>query len=507
MYGGGGVSSKYVLALDLGTTNARCLLCHIGGSPVAVVRQDYPYASTDGLPDFARQFDSHGLANLIEELIGQALAKGGINGREIVAIGVTSQREGFAALDRRGHELYVGPNLDLRAVFEGAALDDEHGARVYRTTGHLPSFFFAPAKLMWLRENAPDTFGQIAHVISLAAWAEYRLTGEIVDEPALQGELGLLAVRRRRPAYQLLRLLGLEPEWIPETVMAGTVAGGVSATVARRIGLTPGTPVTLAGPDSHSGLVGMGATTPDQVGIVAGWSAPVQLVTDKPIFDRKRRTWTECHVMPDRWILEASTGDTGTAYERIRSLVSPDADYEALHCLAENAPVGCLGVVTFLGPRPINLSQPGLLPGGLLFPVPLTYQEIGPGHLVRATLENIGYALRACLELVEAIGCTRAQAIHLGGGMAANPVFVQLLTNILGRSLASHAAESTGVGAALCASVAAGHFRDLMEAATTNENRYTEVNPDPVTAAEYQSLYLRWCNLQRGVEKLTGVVE
>ena len=71
-----------------------------------------------------------------------------IRADEIAAVAATSQRQAVVFLDSDGHELYAGPNLDLRAVFEGAAIDDELRDRVYRTTGHLPSFFFTAAKLI-----------------------------------------------------------------------------------------------------------------------------------------------------------------------------------------------------------------------------------------------------------------------------------------------------------------------------------------------------------------------
>ena len=61
----------------------------------------------------------------------------------IDAVAVTSQRQAVAFIDGDGGTVYVGPNTDLRAVFEGAAIDDQIGEVVYETTGHLPSMLFA----------------------------------------------------------------------------------------------------------------------------------------------------------------------------------------------------------------------------------------------------------------------------------------------------------------------------------------------------------------------------
>ena len=501
------MAAEHVLALDLGTSAARCLVCQSDGTPIGLSERGYPLASLDGLSEFAREFAPQDLAGLLDDLVREALAGVGLSGQDIAAVGVTSQRQGLAFLDEAGRELYVGPNLDLRAVFEGAAMDQEHGRQIYRTTGHLPSFFFAPAKLLWFRNHRPALYGRITTVLSLAAWVVYRMTGELADEPALQGEAGLLDLRQRRVATSLMTQLGVESGWLAPPVQAGAAVGGISAAVSQRSGLAAGAPVALSGPDSQSGLLAMGMVEPGQVGVVAGWSAPVQMVTSKPVLDRRRRTWAGCHVIPGCWVLEANPGDTGNTYAQVKALVAPHLTHETLQSLAAEVPLGSAGVLAFLGPRPLPLHQPGLTPGGLLFPVPLTYQTMKPEHLVRATLENIGYAVRACLELLEAVAQLGATSVHLGGGMAQSSLFAQTLADVLGRTVTHHTAHVSGGGAALCAAVAAGRWTSLGEAAAAAGEHFTLVEPDRLNAAQYGDLFHRWQRLRQRLERMAGVME
>jgi sugar (pentulose or hexulose) kinase len=501
------VSGEFVLALDLGTTNLRCFLHRVDGTLLSSARQPYPILPEDDLSELARQFDPEALASTIETAIHMVLSDGIVEAEQIAAIGITSQREGFATLDQDGKSLYIGPNLDMRAIFQGAAIDEKYAGLIYRLTGHLPSFFFAPAKLLWLKSNDPIAFQRTTYVISLAAWAANHLTGTITDEVDLQGELGILDIKSGQPATEVLSILGLDPSWFPPPMAAGSPIGYITPSVAQRTGLHPKTPVTLAGPDAHSGLLGMGVVRPGQVGIVAGWSSPVQMVTEKPVFDRMRRTWTGLHIIPNTWILESSPGDTGTSYDRVRSLVAPNADHDELHRLANRAPLGSMGVTAFLGPQPMDLSHPSLVPGGLLFPVPMTYLKVEREHLVRAALENIGYAVRASLERVEVISRKIALEVHLGGGLAANPVFVDILTNVLDRPLTQHAPEVSGAGTALCAATAAGVYQNLTQSAEMSTTVKDVIQPDPITAAEYRDYYDRWCRLRRRMVNLTEVIE
>src|SRR5690606_6346688 len=89
------------------------------------------------------------------------------------AVSVTAQRGGTAFLDGRGATLYAGPNTDLRAVFEGAELDERLGGAVYARTGHLPCMFFTPAKLRWWSKHRPGQARRIAQVLTLGAWAAH----------------------------------------------------------------------------------------------------------------------------------------------------------------------------------------------------------------------------------------------------------------------------------------------------------------------------------------------
>src|SRR4029079_9580353 len=81
-----------------------------------------------------------------------------------------------------------------------------------------------------------------------------------------------------------------------------------------RRGSLAGTPVMLAGGDTQAAMIGMGGVAPGHAGVTAGWSAPVQLVTETPLFDEKMRTWTGRHVVDGSFVLESNAGEACRAY-------------------------------------------------------------------------------------------------------------------------------------------------------------------------------------------------
>ena len=115
----------------------------------------------------------------------------------------------------------------FRAVFEGAAIDEAVGGRVFEVTGRLPSFLFASAKLRWFKQHRPDVYDRAERVVTLADWLRWKLSGELVSEPTLAAEAGLLDIRERRWCAELFEELGVRAGVGVPIEKAGTTIGSV----------------------------------------------------------------------------------------------------------------------------------------------------------------------------------------------------------------------------------------------------------------------------------------
>ena len=454
----------------------------------------------------ARELDPQGSWRAVCRTIQGCMDEAEAAPFEVDAISVTSQRQGVAFLDSWGAEIYVGPNTDLRAVFEGAALDDERGDEIYNTSGHLPSFLLAPAKLRWFQVHRPELYAGITTVLTLADWLVLRLTGEVVSEPSLAGDAGLLDCASRSWCSALLSDLGLVDNGHVPLAAAGTVAGRLTAAAAEQTGLQPGTPVPLAGADTQCGLLGMGTSGPGQAGIVAGWSIPVQMITDRPVLSPEASTWAGCFLLDGRWVLESSAGDGGNVYGWLADNIWADAEdpFDQMDSASAAVPPGADGAVAFLGPSRMDMSRLGLKTGGMLFPVPLTFGRMDRARLARSAMESMAYAIRANLEQIERLDGARAVDVALGGGLSRSDTLVEVIVDVLGRDVhVGPAPEVSAVGAYVCAAKALGRYGTLEEGAEEVRRSMGVMHPDAARSAEYDEQLDRWVRLSGELEAIS----
>ena len=469
-----------VLAIDAGTSAVRCHVLDGRGRELAVESSPWPHSTAPADLPLAREFDPDAV---LSEVLGLMRRAVGRSGARVRAVAVTGMRQAVAFLDAEGRCLYLGPNVDLRAVFEGGAIDEAHRDLVYRTTGHLPSFFFAPAKLAWMRANRPEVFARTAAAISLPDWLIMELTGRLAAEPTLTCEAGLLDARSRAWAVDLARELGVPMDGSVPLVEAGTAVGALKAGAAERTGVPVGAPVTCAGADTQCAALGMRATEPGQAAVVAGWSAPVQQVTDRPMPSAGGATWFGCHLAEGRWVAESSAGDAGRAYAWVSEVTG--RGFDDLERAAAAAGAGAEGTIAVLGHPTMDMSSVGVRAGGLVLPVPVTMNERGPGHLARAGLEAAAFSIRANLERLRTVTGRAARSVSLGGGMTRSRLFGRIVADVIGADILVHGGSATAAGAFASASRALGEGEGPA-------GELERVSPDALAAAEYRDHYDRW---------------
>ena len=499
------MSDRYVLALDAGSSGGHALVADLSGRVAACAQREWSCHTPPDIP-LGREFDADGFWDTLCQLARQAISEAGIAPESIVAASTASQRMGVVFLDADGRELYAGPNTDIRALAEGLEIDSRHGEEVRRITGHMPSFLFAPARLKWFEGNRPDIYKRISTVFSMSDWMAYRLSGRRAGELSGNCDAGLVDIHGCGWSPRLVEMLGLPPDVYPLLVAPGTRVGEVTAQAAGRTGLARGTAVVAAGADTQCGLLGMGVVAEGQVGIVAGWSAPAQMVTGSPIIDAGGRMWACCHLLPHRWVLESNAGEAGGLYCWLESLLcgEPPADtYELIDGLAQGAPAGASDVIACVGPKPIDMGHLGPLLGGFIFPMAPSAAVVQRQHLARAALENLCFALRAGCERLAEVSGIAVKDISVGGGLARSRFLLQVLSSVLNRPLQTfEMPHVSALGAAMCAAAGVGAFKGLEAAMAAMRPRAVTVEPDPQQSPVYERCYRRWLDAAGWLEGL-----
>jgi autoinducer 2 (AI-2) kinase len=486
------VPADTVLVIDAGTSALRALSVRAGGAVATVASEPWPvFVPADAAP-FGREFDAAEVQRALWRLIAAAVA----SRVEIAAVAFTGQREGIAFIDERGGALCASPNVDARASAEGMAIDAVHTDEVYAVTGHLPSLMQAPAKLAWLRAHRPDLAARVAHVLPLVDWLAMLVTGSVRMSRSLGVENGLLDVSTGAVPAGLLARLGLPADALPPVVADGTISGAVAH------GDLAGVPVVAAGADTQCALVGMGAVEPGAAGVAAGWSAPVQVVTDAPVIDSEKRTWTGVHVVPGRWILESNAGEMGRAWDWICAMM--DLDAAEAERLAAAAPAGAGDAMAVLGARAMRASAMNAGVGGITVPLPLVMSSPDRGHVLRSVLEATAYAVRANLDQLEQVSGAGITSLAIGGGMSRSTTFTRIVADVAGRPLAvASAPETSALGAAVLAFVATGRHASIAEAVAAITSGRCTLRPAAAASAAYDDYYARWCTMSDAFERMS----
>lgn len=514
--------TRNYLAIDFGSSHIKVAVGPGSGKPLAVVRSPVTYFKPENGPDAAVEFDPKKALKRIVATVKSALSESGVAPADISGIGVTSQRQGVVLLDLEGQPLYAGPNRDMRAVFEGAEIDSDTRVDIWELTGHGPGMLTAWARLKWFAANAPDIYERSRTVCAIADWIVLELTGELLMEQSLAVESGLGLVASGEPARALAPALNLGDISLPATCPPGTVVGKLRSARARSLGLPTGIPVVACGPDTQSGLLGLGVQLPNAVGIVSGWSTACQRVTERPVFDDTWAMWTGRHVIENRWVLEGNAGETGGAYQWLVSLLnglpvgaaknSPGvgqggknqttADLmDAIDGAIADIEPGSTGISSFLGPSFVHMADIGMRTGGLMFPVPISFEPPNGIGIARAALENFAFGIR---HNVERLGSFRGPALSIavGGGMVKTRAFRSILADVLDCEIGiAESGEATSLGALSQVAAGTGVGPSTAEYAAIRSTELAKYEPNATRAMVYESMYDEWRQMEKSLEK------
>ena len=494
------MSAKYLIGLDVGGGGGRCLLVNVATAEVTSAFRRWTFPPAPEIGGFAFRMDLAYVWRALGEAVQEALKRAGISAQEVAGIAAASMRFATVVIDKKGNILLAAPNRDARAAEQGMRLAVERGEQLFRLTGHAPSPIFSAARLLWLQENQPEAFRSMRAVLSLSDWVAFMLSGEIASGLAQAGETLLLDLKNRQWDSQEARSLGLGKNILPPLKQTGTRLGKLTREAAANLGLPPGIPVAVGGPDTQCGLLGAGVTAPGQIGVIAGTTTPVQMVLDGLVLDPSMGTWSELHVIPGLYLLESNAGQTGTTLEWFARLLHAEAPNPVALLTAEAATSvpGAHGTLSTVGAEVFNAAAMEPPVDTLTFSSVIARADAeGRADMARAILEGMAYAVRANVEQLHKVAGGSLPGLWVGGGLSRSALWTQMLSDVMGcRVAVSASSEATALGAAICAGVGAGLFPDLV-AGSRQLARLAREHQPGADSALYQSLYADWLSLRQ----------
>jgi autoinducer 2 (AI-2) kinase len=491
------------MVLDAGSGGGKCLIYDSKGNQLASSFQ--PWLRSEWSPAL-------GWRQLVSS-IRKVFSYPDVSPEQIVSISSTSMREEFVLVDNDENEYFIPFGKPI--LPEAILLGESWGEEMYESSGHWPSAFMPAAKLVWFKKNRLREFEQISSLMMISDWMLYKLSDESVVEPSGACETCLFDLEKADWSYSLLSKVDLPREIFPNVRENGEVIGYVTERAAKETGLIKGTPVVVGGADTQCGLIGSACGEDGQTAAVAGTTTPVQMVLPKPIIDPQRRLWTNCHVIPKKWILESNAGATGWIYRWVRDALGDlevlasqtigiDA-YSLLDRQVEKVPPGSNGVLAYLGSRIMNVSRRERLPTGLFGLTAYSREGVtGKGEIARAAMESTCFAVRANSEQLEEVSGIPIREIMFCGGASRSRLWVQMQSDILNIPVkVPLVKEATAVGAAILGGVGVDLYDSIVDGFRRVVKWEPLVEPGKDVTSSYDKYYHRWFQGYRRLQALT----
>ncbi|HEX8313713.1 MAG TPA: FGGY family carbohydrate kinase [Flavisolibacter sp.] len=481
-----------LLGIDLGTSSIKVSVVDAAtGSCIASAQ--YPETEVDILtpqPGWAEQSPDLWWEHTKQAIL-KCNASGTYHSKDIGAIGISYQMHGLVLVDKEQKVLRNSIIwCDGRAVQIGEAAFAEIGEE--KSLSHLlnsPGNFTA-SKLAWVKENEPEVYERIDKILLPGDFISAKFTGETTTTTSALSEGIFWDFKEDCISQDVMRYFGFNPSLIPSVRPLFSSHGGLKESVAARLSLTPGIPVTYKAGDQPNNAFSLNVLNPGEVAATAGTSGVIYGVSDKLNYDPLSRINSFAHVNHTKQATRIGVllciNGTGIFNRWIRSLVGAQHSYDSLNTEAQKVPPGSDGLMMLPfgngAERMLNNQIIGAHIHNLDFNLHHT------GHTVRAVQEGIAFAFRYGLDIMRENG-TAPTVIRAGkANMFLSSVFTESFVNATGVPVELYKTDGS-VGAALGAGVGAGFYKNENEAFA---NRKALATIEPTATTTYNALYKQW---------------
>jgi len=489
---------RCILALDQGTTSSRAIVFDQAGSIHASAQQEFPQIFPQ--PGWV-EHDATEIWATQSGVMHEALAKAGVAGRDVAAIGITNQRETTVVWERAS-----GRPIANAIVWQDrrtAPMCDElraggHAEMISRKTGLVIDAYFSGTKLKWLLDHVPGARaraqrGELAFG-TIDSWLVFQLSGGKVHltDASNASRTMLFDIRRGDWDDELLALLDVPRAVLPQVV----ASSGVCAET-----LVDGTRVTIAGiaGDQQAALFGQACLTPGLAKNTYGTGCFLLINTGhEAVASRNNLVTTVAWKRGDAldYALEGSVFIGGAVVQWLRDGLQIIRSATEVEALAASVPDG--GGVYFV-PAFAGLGAPhwDAYARGSIFGLT---RGANAAHLALAALESIAFQSADVLDAMQKDAGITLSELRVYGGATANNLLMQFQADILGVPVVRpQVLETTALGAAYLAGLAVGYWKSTDDiAANWRVDRRFEPR---MAAARVSELRGGW---QKAVERAKG---
>ena len=448
--------SRFVGAIDQGTTSTRFIVFDSGGAIIASAQMEH--AQIMPQPGWVEHNAAEIWVNT-QVVIAAALAEVGLTASDLAAIGITNQRETTLLWDKASgqpvHNALVW--MDTRTEALVTAFAAEGGQDRFRSTTGLPlATYFSGLKLRWLLDNVPGAraraeTGELLFG-TIDSWLTWNLTGQHVTDVTNASRTQLMDLATLDWDSDLLAAFDVPRACLPEIRSSSEVYGTCTGTLA-------GVPLAGILGDQQAALFGQACLSPGEAKNTYGTGCFMLMNTGEQPFPSTQGLLTtlgyKLGEAPAVYALEGSISISGALVQWLRDnlgLIADAAEIEALAAsVPDNGDVYFVPAFSGLYAPHWDASARGLIAGLTRFAT--------KAHLARAVLEATAFQVREVLDAMTADSGVAIKQLRSDGGMVVNELLMQFQADLLGVPVVRpKVIETTALGAAYAAGLAVGYW-------------------------------------------------
>ena len=454
------MQNQFIMSLDQGTTSSRAIIFNRHGETISVAQK--PFTQHFPTPGWV-EHDAKEIWGSQIAVLTEALAKSGLEAKDIAAIGVTNQRETTVVWDRATGEPVCNAIVwqDRRTAKYCDSLHDKRDW-IRGKTGLIIDAYFSATKVKWILDNVENARkraerGELCFG-TVDTWLIWNLTkGEVfVTDPSNASRTMLYNIHTLDWDDELLALFDIPRSMLPEVRASSEVYGTVSARYLEH-------PVPIAGiaGDQQAALFGQLCTEKGMLKNTYGTGCFLLMNTGDEAVTSKNNLLTTIAWKVDgktTYALEGGVFVGGAAVQWLRDgarIIRTSADINTLAATVEdNGGVYFVPALTGLGAPYWDSYARGAFFG--------ITRGTTDGHLARATLEGIAFQVYDIVKAMEADAGAQTRELRVDGGASMSDYLMQTQADIFGFNIVRpKTVETTALGAAYLAGLATGYWEDI----------------------------------------------
>ena len=489
--------TRYVAAIDQGTTSSRCIVFDQAGAIVAMDQKEHRQIFPR--PGWV-EHDAEEIWENVQAVVRGAMAKAAVLPTDLAGVGITNQRETTVVWDKRTGKPICNAIVwqDTRTDALVRELGGEVGQDRFRARCGLPlATYFSGPKLRWILDNvdgarADAERGELLFG-TIDSWLIWNLTGRHVTDVTNASRTMLMNLESLDWDDRVLAAMGVPRAMLPKIRPSSEVYGEAR-------GMLAGVPVAGALGDQQAALFGQTCFSPGEGKCTYGTGAFLLVNTgETPVRSNNGLLTTLGYKIgsePPIYALEGSIAVTGALVQWVRDNLGLIARASEIETLARGVEDngGCYFVPAFSGlfaPHWRSDAR-GVICGLTGF--------VTQGHIARAALEATAWQTREVVDAMIADSGTPLTALKVDGGMTANGLLMQTLADVLDAPVVlPEVSETTCLGAAYAAGLAVGYWPDV-EGLRANWREAARWTPAMDAAARTRG-YRDW---KKAVERTLG---